>query len=110
MSPKSVAPPVAVHFRSITLVEAIEGGKIGFRGPTGEVSLKIPPGTQSGQSFRLRGLGAKGRSGKGNLYARVVVVTPPVDRADEEERGRIQELARELGEYYRGDVRVKVQF
>jgi molecular chaperone DnaJ len=44
----------------------------------GHVSLKIPPGTQSGKVFRLRGKGVITVRDKrcGDLFARVVVETP----------------------------------
>ncbi|MCO5170333.1 MAG: J domain-containing protein [Planctomycetes bacterium] len=89
----------------VTVAEAVRGGKVSFPGPTGEVSLKLPPGTQGGQSFRLRGLGARGRGGeKGNLYARVVIVLPdgPPERLEP-----LAKLAEELGA---GDPRAKLSF
>lgn len=89
----------------ISVVEAVRGGKVSFPGPTGEVTLKVPPGTQSGQSFRLRGLGAKGRSGeKGNLYAKVYVALPdgPAER--------LEPLAKAAEPLYAGDVRAKLRF
>ncbi len=44
----------------------------------GEVSLKVPAGTQSGKVFRLRGKGVKQvrGGGPGDLYCRVDVETP----------------------------------
>jgi curved DNA-binding protein len=89
----------------ITVVEAIRGGKVSFPAPTGEVSLKIPPGTQTGQSFRLRGLGARGRGGeKGNLYARVLVTLPDGDAE------RLEPIAKAAEALYAGDVRAKLRF
>lgn len=89
----------------ITLPEAVRGGKVSFPAPSGEVSLKIPPGTQSGRSFRLRGLGAKGRSGeKGNLYARVLVTLP--EKTPEE----LEPLAKLADELAAGDPRAKLKF
>jgi curved DNA-binding protein len=92
----------------ITLAEALTGGEVRFGGPTGEVAIQIPPGTQSGQSFRLRGLGVAGR---GNLYARVVLSAPklPAD-APADTRERLGALAEELSGYYPNDPRVKVKF
>lgn len=89
----------------ISIVEAVRGGKVSFPAPSGEVSLKIPPGTQTGQSFRLRGLGAKGRGGeKGNLYARVVVVLPdgPAER--------LEPLAKAAEDLGTADPRAKLKF
>jgi DnaJ-class molecular chaperone len=48
--------------------------------PTGKVALTVPPETQSGRSFRLRGQGMpklRNRSGeRGDLLARARIVTP----------------------------------
>lgn len=89
----------------ISIVEAVRGGKVSFPAPTGEVSLKVPPGTQSGQSFRLRGLGARGRGGeKGNLYARVVVVLP------EGSPEKLEPLAKAAEAIGPGDPRAKLRF
>lgn len=61
-------------------ITAVLGGEIEAPTPTGRVALKVPPGTQSGRSFRLRGQGMpklKGRPGeRGDLVARARIVTP----------------------------------
>jgi len=92
----------------VTLAEAISGGEVRFGGPTGEVGVRLPPGTQSGQSFRLRGLGVGGR---GNLYARMLVTAPrvPAD-APPQVRERLARIAEELRGYYPDDPRVQVRF
>src|SRR5690606_13148100 len=95
----------------ITLGEALRGGTIAFDGPTGEVSLKVPPGTQTGRRFRLRGLGAPRPDGsRGNLYVRAVVTLPELDGASPEARERLAALADALAPHYRDDVRLKVRF
>ena len=89
----------------ISIVEAVRGGRVSFPGPTGEVTLRLPPATQSGQSFRLRGLGARGRGGeKGNLYARVVVTLPdgPAEKLEP-----LAQAAEAIGV---GDPRAKLRF
>ena len=92
----------------VTLAEAIRGGSVAFQGPTGEVAIKIPPGTQSGQTFRLRGLGA---SAKGNLYARVLVTSPPPDELRTEAQAQeLEQLAERLAAFYPPDPRVQVRF
>ncbi len=87
----------------ITIPEAISGATIGFPTPSGEVSLKVPPGTQSGKRFRLRGLGVKSRSGTGDLYARVVVQVP--DRDGEQVRA----IAQSLAPFYTRDPRAELK-
>ena len=63
----------------VTLGEALLGGEVEVDTLRGRVLLKIPGGTQSGQTFRLSGQGMprlKG-DGAGDLYARVKVILPP---------------------------------
>lgn len=62
----------------ITLYEAVLGGKIEVPTLAGRAALKIPPGTQNGGKFRLKGQGVKGSRGKpsGDLYVTVKVVIP----------------------------------
>lgn len=63
----------------ITLGEALLGGEVEVDTLRGRVLLKIPAGTQQGQTFRLSGQGMprlKGE-GAGDLYARIKIVMPP---------------------------------
>lgn len=62
----------------VSFVSAALGGEIDIPTLDGRVVLKIPPETQSGKLFRLRGKGVKSvRSGRpGDLFCRVVVETP----------------------------------
>lgn len=64
---------VPVSFAAATL-----GGEVELPTLNGHVSLKIPPGTQSGKVFRLRGKGVVTVRDprKGDLFARVAVETP----------------------------------
>jgi molecular chaperone DnaJ len=63
---------------SIGVVEAMLGGRIHVPTLDGETTLSIPPGTQSGQVFRIRGQGVprRGGTGTGDLYIAVRVVIP----------------------------------
>jgi curved DNA-binding protein len=62
----------------VTLREALLGGERQVRTLTGAVSLRIPPETQNGRTFRLKGKGLpKFRSdAPGDLYVKVRVVLP----------------------------------
>lgn len=76
----------------LSLVEAVLGSRIRVRGVDGPVDLVIPPGTQSGQTFRLRGKGVRrlAGDGRGDLYVTTRVEIP---------RGldpRMQEMFREI--------------
>jgi molecular chaperone DnaJ len=77
---------------SLSLSEAVLGSRIRVRGVDGVVDLVVPPGTQSGQTFRLRGKGVRrlAGDGRGDLYVATRVEIP---------RGldpRTQEMFREL--------------
>jgi DnaJ-class molecular chaperone len=60
----------------VTLYEAVLGAKV--RAPTleGHVELTIPPGTNSGRTFRLRGKGFPMKGGHGDLLATVRIMLP----------------------------------
>jgi curved DNA-binding protein len=78
----------------ITFEEAALGGQIEVPTPDGKITMTVPPGTQTGRRFRLKGLGmphARGE-GRGDLYVRVRVVTPTGLTA--QEREAFEELRR----------------
>ncbi len=62
----------------VTFAEAALGATLRVPTLNGKADLKIPEGTQSGQSFRLRGMGLPrvNGSGKGDQIVRVVVEVP----------------------------------
>ncbi|MBS3818078.1 molecular chaperone DnaJ [bacterium] len=76
----------------ITVPEATLGAKINVPTFYGKTTIKIPPGTKSGQKFRIKGKGAPvpGRKVKGDQFVEVSIVPPPFN--DE----RIRELMEEL--------------
>ncbi len=66
--------------------QAALGASVRLETPDGPVSLKVPPGTQSGQRLRLRGRGLPQREGAaGDLYALARIVVPEVMSAKERE-------------------------
>jgi molecular chaperone DnaJ len=68
-----------LHYdQSISFVQATLGDKVEVPTLDGAVDLKIPAGTQSETSFRIKGHGMPHLrwNGKGNLYVKVKVVTP----------------------------------
>jgi molecular chaperone DnaJ len=89
-----VTVPVAVH-------EAALGAKIDVPSPDGPARLRVPPGTQSGQRFRLRERGVASPHGgrRGDLVVEVRIALPRV--LDE----RSKELLREFGRINGEDVR-----
>ena len=60
----------------ITVIEAAEGAKIDLPTPHGTVSVTVPPGSSSGKSLRLKGMGIKGANGSGDLLAVLQIVVP----------------------------------
>jgi molecular chaperone DnaJ len=76
----------------ITVPEATLGAKIDVPTLFGKTTIRIPPGTKSGQKLRLKDKGAPvpGKRIKGDQYVEVFIVPPPFE--DE----KIRELMREL--------------
>ena len=62
----------------------------------GKVDLKIPPGTQSGKTFRFKGKGISHIDGKGrgDLLVKVDIITP--QQLDKNQRRLFEELAKTL--------------
>jgi molecular chaperone DnaJ len=89
-----VVVPVAIH-------EAALGARVEVPTPDGPVRLRVPPGTQSGQRFRLRERGAPAMAGgrRGDLVVEVRLMLPRL--LDE----RSKELLREFGRINGDSVR-----
>jgi curved DNA-binding protein len=78
----------------VGLYTALLGGQVRIRTIKGSVQLRIPPETQSGCSFRLKGLGMPflhDPHRHGDLFARVQVVLP--QNLTERERELLRDLA-----------------
>jgi molecular chaperone DnaJ len=90
----SLVVPVALH-------EAALGARVEIPVPGGSARLRVPPGTQSGQRFRLRERGARSRrtGGRGDLVVEVRLMLPPV--LDERSRELLREFGRINGESVR---------
>lgn len=92
-----IVVPVAVH-------EAMLGARISVPTLEGHVGMRVPPGTQAGQRFRISGRGAPAASGgRGDLVVEVKIVLPSF--VDE----RSKELMREFGRLNSEDVRRDLQ-
>ena len=81
----------------ITFADAALGGELEVPTLDGRVKLKIPPETQTGKLFRLRGKGVKPVRGGvvGDLLCRAVVETPV--KLNKEQKALLQKLAESLG-------------
>jgi len=93
-----VTIPIAVH-------EAALGARIEVPSLDGPVRLRVPPGTQSGQRFRLRDRGVPSArdARRGDLVVEARLVLPKV--LDE----RSKELLREFGRINSEDVRKELK-
>ena len=74
----------------ITLGEAVLGAKVELPTPHGTVTLTVPPGTSSGKSLRLKGMGIHAGDKKGDLIAELQMVLPADLSA--EDRKLVQQL------------------
>jgi len=83
-----------IHTVEISAVEAMLGAKIKVPSHEGEREIELPPGTQPGTQYALRGNGMPGANGgpPGDLVIAVQVIVP--SELSEDQR----ELAEKLGE------------
>ncbi len=87
-----------VKTQPISFPKAVFGDTIQVETLDGSVEVDVPAGTQSGETFRLRGKGMPRlqRRGHGDLYVQVQVVTP--DDLNEEQREALEAFAEAGGE------------
>ncbi|MBU0733585.1 MAG: molecular chaperone DnaJ [Proteobacteria bacterium] len=85
----------------VTVREAMAGGTIDIPTIDGQVKVKVPPGSQSGQTLRLKGKGATNVKTKerGNLMVKLIIKVPKTD--DKE----ILETVKKMDGLYDKDVR-----
>jgi curved DNA-binding protein len=85
-----------VHETELAPWEAVLGAQVSVPTLAGQVNIKIPPGTQTGQRLRVRRRGLRDREGeRGDLYVVVSVQLP--SRVNDRERALWEQLARESG-------------
>lgn len=82
----------------ISFATAALGGEVPVPTLEGKASLKVPAGTQGGQSFRLRGKGVVRVNGRerGDLFAKLLVEVP--SRLNSEQRQKLEEFAALCGD------------
>ena len=82
----------------ISFTIAALGGEVGIPTLEGKANLKVPPGTQSGHVFKLRGKGLVNINGRnrGDLLARLLVEVP--SRLNHEQRQKLEEFAALCGD------------
>lgn len=91
----------------ITIGEAIHGAEIDVPTIRGPVRAKIPPGTQGGQVFRLKGKGSKKKGGHyGDHYYKVRIAVPK--GLSDEDLEVVDRLEAKYGENPRASLKVKL--
>jgi molecular chaperone DnaJ len=77
----------------VSFVQAALGAEIEVPTLEGGATIKIPPGTQSHSTFRVKGKGVKNLqdNGHGDLHVRVQVEVPT--RLNHEQQAKLQEFA-----------------
>jgi DnaJ-class molecular chaperone len=90
----------------VTVREAMTGGTITIPSIDGDINLKVPPKSQSGQTLRLKGKGAINlkTKKKGDLLVKLVVKVPKTDD------GEILAAVKKMDKLYEGDVRKDIRF
>ena len=83
---------------AISFPQAVFGDTIDIETVDGTVEMDVPAGTQSGETFRLKGKGMPRlrRRGRGDLYVKVAVVVP--ESLNEEQREALEAFAEAGGE------------
>jgi DnaJ-class molecular chaperone len=87
----------------ITIDEAVLGGKIEVPTIAGRVFATVPPGSNTGQTLRLKGRGIKSKSGAGDQLVKLSVVMP--ERIDDD----LKAFAEKWRESHRYDPRRKLK-
>ncbi len=88
-----------LHFElPVSFVVAALGGELSVPTLSGNVAMKIPAGTQSGRTFRLKGKGMPDLhgGGQGEQYVKVMVNVP--EHLTGEQRKLLEEFAKLTGE------------
>jgi molecular chaperone DnaJ len=77
----------------VRFIDAALGGEIEIPTLTGKAQIKMPPGTQNGTVFRLKGKGVRNvqEYGHGDLHVRVVVEVPT--HLNAAQKAKLQEFA-----------------
>jgi curved DNA-binding protein len=101
-------PFLSIHPRGlvvevpISVGEACTGAKIRVPTLDGEISLKVPKGTQSGREICLKGKGIMNKEGeRGDIFYRMMIHIPEVEE--------FQQIAVSVEQYYQNSIRQRLQ-
>ena len=80
----------------ITYPEATLGAHVEVPTMNGPVTLKVPAGTPSGKTFRVKGRGAPKKGGRGDLLAKVKVDVPEkLSKEEKELLGKLRDASKD---------------
>ena len=88
----------------VTFAEAALGATVKVPTLDGSVTLRMPPGTPTGKTFRVRGRGSHTPQGTGDLLVTVEVAVP--SKLSDEERAAVESLAENLAQNPRSHLEV----
>ena len=94
----------------VSFVKAALGAEVIVPTLDGNVTMKIPAGTQSGKVFRLKGKGMPDlyRGATGNQYVRVMIQVPT--KLNAQQRKLLEEYAHLTGEDFKNSETLKDKF
>ena len=84
-----------IYEADISFPKAALGTTLQVPSLTGDKSLRVPPGTQSGAILRMRGEGIPNRFGKGDQLVNINVLIPK--KLNRKQRELVEELEKEIG-------------
>ncbi|HOP47838.1 MAG TPA: molecular chaperone DnaJ [Desulfobacteraceae bacterium] len=89
----------------VTVREAMAGGEITIPTVDGQINLKVPPKSQSGQTLRLKGRGAENprTKKKGDLMVRISVKVPQTDEKE------VLKSVEQMDKLYKKDLRADLR-
>jgi molecular chaperone DnaJ len=91
----------------VTFTEAALGAKIAVPTLDGHVTVKVPAGTQTGKTLRVRGRGApRSRGGRGDLLVVVRVQVPT--KLTKQEKDLLEQFAQLHGASPRSEIDAEV--
>jgi len=88
----------------VTIGEAMKGGHIEIPTIDGTIKVKVPPGSQSGQTLRLKGKGAMNMKTKarGDLMVKLIVKIPQTRDTE------AMEAAEKIERFYKENLRKNI--
>jgi molecular chaperone DnaJ len=89
----------------VTFAEAALGATVKVPTLDGSVTLRVPQGTPTGKTFRVRGRGAHTPQGTGDLLVTVEVAVPST--LSDDERAAVESLAENLAQNPRSHLEVE---